>query len=226
MSAVFLFLTMGAMAQANGQMPDLSETPDVNPVGYDMLSLFAQGGGVVIVFILLLLVTLYLFIQRMVALRWANKDSETFMSRVKDYLTDGKIDSALKLCKSINTPVARIVGSGIASLGRPFGEIALSLENRKAQEVYGLKSNLSFFATILIGSPLLGLAGTACELAQYTPDTISLTFTLFPAIAGLTLGILTVIGYFYLISRINRTIHKIDIGTAAFLAIINEPVKN
>ena len=51
------------------------------------------------------------------------------MNRIKDYIHEGKVDSALNLCRSTNTPSARMIEKGITRLGRPMNDVLVAIEN-------------------------------------------------------------------------------------------------
>lgn len=51
------------------------------------------------------------------------------MERIKDYIHEGDIDSALKLCKKTNTPYSRLIAKGISRLGRPMNDVLVAIEN-------------------------------------------------------------------------------------------------
>ena len=73
-----------------------------------------------IVLALLSAVAIFIFIQRFLIIRRANKSDESFMNRIKDYIHDGKIDSAINLCRKTRSPSARMIEKGISRLGRPM----------------------------------------------------------------------------------------------------------
>ena len=60
----------------------------------------------------LLAVALYIYFERFFAIKAAAKVDKNFMNQIKDYVSNGKIDSAGALCKSNNTPTARLIGKG------------------------------------------------------------------------------------------------------------------
>ena len=82
-----------------------------------------------VVLLLLSLMACYIFIQRLMVIRRAGKEDETFMNRIKDYIHEGKVDSALNLCRSTNTPSARMIEKGITRLGRPMNDVLVAIEN-------------------------------------------------------------------------------------------------
>lgn len=64
-----------------------------------------KGGWIMIPLLILSVVSIYIFIERFIALRAAAKRDDSFMKRIKDYIHDGEIESAMNLCKKTNTPM-------------------------------------------------------------------------------------------------------------------------
>ena len=113
-----LFLAIQALGeQAAQQMPALSTTVPVEKQ-INVLELATKGGWIMIVLLILSLIACYIFIQRVIVIRRAGKEDESFMNRIKDYIHEGKVESALNLCRSTNTPAARMIEK-VARLGSP-----------------------------------------------------------------------------------------------------------
>ncbi len=93
-----------------------------------LLDLAIKGGWVMIPIVLLSFVAAYIFIERFYVIRRATKEDTNFMNRIKDYIHDGKIESALALCNSTDSPSARMVEKGISRLGRPLQDISTAIE--------------------------------------------------------------------------------------------------
>jgi len=91
------------------------------PVSY--FDLAVKGGWVMIPIALLSIIAVYVFIERFMALQNAAKIDVNFMNRIKDYIHDGKIDSATALCQSTNNPLARMIEKGVSRIGRPLNDI-------------------------------------------------------------------------------------------------------
>ena len=98
----------------------------------------------------------YIFIQRLMVIRRAGKEDETFMNRIKDYIHEGKVDSALNLCRSTNTPSARMIEKGITRLGRPMNDVLVAIENVGNLEIAKLEKGFPLIATTAAGAPMLG----------------------------------------------------------------------
>ncbi|HPT11484.1 MAG TPA: MotA/TolQ/ExbB proton channel family protein, partial [Bacteroidales bacterium] len=78
-----------------------------------LLDLYFAGGWVMYPITLLSFVALYIFIERYVVIKQAAREDVNFMNRIKDYMHDGKVDAALQLCRSTNSPAARMVEKGL-----------------------------------------------------------------------------------------------------------------
>ena len=74
---------------------------------------------------LLALVSIYIFIERAIAVSRASRQDASFMQRIKDYIHDGEIESAQNLCRQTNSPYARMIAKGISRIGRPSSEVLM-----------------------------------------------------------------------------------------------------
>jgi hypothetical protein len=82
-----------------------------------------QGGFLMIPIGLLSLITIFLFVERYIVLKRAGKSPENLLNNVRDQIHGGNINSALMLCKSSNTPDARMLEKGISRIGLKVDEI-------------------------------------------------------------------------------------------------------
>ena len=204
----------------------------------NLFTMAQHGGWIMIVLALLLAFALYLFIERMVVLTRAMQEDKTFMNRIRDYIKDGNIDSATKLCKRTNTPSARMVEKGITRIGRPMQDVQVAIENVGNLEVSQLEKGLVLIATIAAGAPMLGFLGTVLgmvqtffNMAQNASGVIeisSLSEGMYQAmvttVGGLIVGILAMFAYNFLVSRIDRVVRLLESRTMEFMDLLNEPV--
>ena len=117
-----------------------------------IIELITTGGtaGIIIILILALLfvVAVYIYFERIFAIKEASKVDSNFMNKIRDYVSDGKIDSAQNLCATANSPVSRLISKGISRIGKPLDDINTAIENAGRLEIYGLEKNVSVLATI------------------------------------------------------------------------------
>ena len=132
----------------------------------NLLTMAGYGGWIMIVLALMLAFGIYLFIERLVILTKATKEDKTFMNRIRDYIKEGKIDSAIALCRKQNTPSSHMVEKGITRIGRPMQDVQVAIENVGNLEVSKLEKGLVLMATIAAGAPMLGFLGTVLGMIQ------------------------------------------------------------
>lgn len=119
-----------------------------------------SGWGIIILLSLMLGYAIFIFVERYLALRKANKEERGFISKIREYITEGKIDSAKDYCSRSDSPSARMIEKGIARLGRPIEVISASIENAAKLEILRLEQRLSFLATAAGAAPMIGFLGT------------------------------------------------------------------
>jgi biopolymer transport protein ExbB len=197
------------------------------------------GGYIMLILAIMFAGGIYIFIERLVTLKAAQKDDKTFMNRIKDYIHEGRIDAAIKLCKDENTPAARLVEKGISRLGRPLNDVMVAIENVGNLEIAKLEKGLAILASISGGAPMLGFLGTVTgmvmvffTMSQHTDGSvqlIDLSSGLYQAmvttVGGLIVGILAYFAYNYLVARVATVVHNLESKTMEFMDILNEPSK-
>ena len=137
-----LLLLQSVAAQASEQMPDLTQVAATTvpaEAEINIIDLACKGGWIMIVLLLLSLMAIYIFFQRLLVIKRAGKEDQTFMNRIKDYIHEGKLESALNLCRTTNTPAARMIEKGISRLGRPMNDVMVAIENVGNLEVAKLE---------------------------------------------------------------------------------------
>ncbi len=200
--------------------------------------LTVKGGWVMIPIILLSFVAAYIFIERYYVIRQATKEDVNFMNRIKDYIHDGKIDAALALCKSTDSPSARMVEKGISRLGRPLHDISTAIENVGKLEISKLEKGFPTLATITGAEPMLGFLGTVIGMVQsfyamsQAGNNIEVSMmsdgiytALITTVAGLIVGILGYFAYNTLVVRVEKVVFNLEATLTEFMDILNEPAK-
>lgn len=206
------------------------------PVSY--LDLAIKGGWVMIPIGLLSIIAIYVFIERFMTIRNAEKIDQNFMNRIKDYIHDGKVDSALALCQSTANPLARMMEKGVSRIGRPLNDINTAIQNIGQVEIYKLEKGLAILASCAGGAPMLGFFGTVLGMVKTFMDMAnagnSLDITvlsngiyiaLITTVGGLLVGIPAYFAYNYLVSRVEELVNRLEAYSMEFMDLLNEPVK-
>lgn len=196
------------------------------------------GGQIIIAILFVLLaVALYIYFERIFAIKAASKVDKNFMNQIKDYVSNGKLESANALCNSKNTPTARLISKGISRIGKPLEDINTAIETTGKLEIYELERNVSVLATVAGAAPMIGFLGTVIGMivaiheianAGGQIDIKMLSDGLYTAmtttVAGLIVGIIAYITYNHLVVRTNKVVYQMEAKSVEFLDLLNEPV--
>ena len=208
---------------------------------FSIYQLVVEGGigSIIIISILLLLlaVALYIYFERLFAIKAASRIDKNFMNQIRDNVSSGKLDAAKMLCAQTNSPVARLTEKGISRIGKPLEDINKAIENAGTLEVYKLEKNVSILATVAGAAPMIGFLGTVIgmiiafrEMATSggQAEMGSLAGGIYTAmtttVAGLIVGIIAYIGYNHLVVKTDKVVHQMEANAVDFLDLLNEPV--
>ena len=219
-------------------MQEGQETTALAAQKLTLLDFAIKGGWVMIPIFLLFLIATYIFIERFYVIKRASRQDTNFMNRIKNYIHDGKIDAALALCKSTDSPSARMVEKGISRLGRPLHDISTAVENVGKLEISKLERGFPTLATIAGAEPMLGFLGTVIGMVQsfynmeQAGNNIDVSMmsggiytALITTVAGLIVGILGYFAYNTLVVRTEKVVFSLEATMTEFLDILNEPLK-
>ena len=195
--------------------------------------------GQIIIYIILglLAVGLFIYFERLSAINAASKVDKNFMNQIRDYISNGKLDTAKMLCAQNNTPAARLVEKGISRIGKPLDDINKAIENAGSLEIYKLEKNVSVLATIAGAAPMLGFLGTVVGMIIAFHNMASsggqaemgvlaggIYTAMTTTVAGLVVGIIAYIAYNHLVVKTNKVVHLMEANSVEFLDLLNEPI--
>ncbi len=214
--------------------------PEVTEKTLSIMELIVNGGtgGMIIIgtLAILLFVALYVYFERLFAIKAASKYDANFMNQIKDNVSSGNLQGAKVLCAGHNTPVSRLTEKGISRIGSPLEDINTAIENAGRLEVYKLEKNVSVLATIAGAAPMIGFLGTVIGmvLAFHQLATSSgqaemgllaegIYTAMTTTVAGLIVGIIAYMGYNHLVVKTDKVVHQMEATAVDFLDLLNEP---
>lgn len=197
-----------------------------------------KGGIIMIPLAILSIISIYIFVERYLAICAASKEDNTFMQRIKDYIHDGEIESAMNLCKKTDTPYSRLIMKGISRIGRPMNDVLVAIENVGNMEISSLAKGFTWLATTASGAPMIGFLGTVTGMVKAFFSLASagnnanvsvlaggIYEALVTTVAGLIVGIIALFAYNFLVSLLNKVMKQLEAKTMEFMDLLNEPVK-
>jgi len=221
--------------RAINQLPVAAPQP--SEVSFSILELVQKGGWIMLPIGLLSIITVYIFIERYVVVRIASRQDANFMNNIRDFIYQGRIDSALAFCKNSNRPISRMIEKGIKRISRPMKEIEESIEIIGKFEVYKLEKNLVILAIIAGIAPMFGFIGTIIGVIKIFHDIslagdVSITSVsaglytkMVSSAAGLMVGIIAFVCYHWLNIMIEKVVQRLEQNAMEFMDLLQEPAK-
>ena len=203
----------------------------------NLWDILMKGGVLMVPLGILLVIAIFVFFERYLAIKKASKMDENFMSIIRDHIINGNIQAARSLTKNTNTAVARMIDKGIQRVGKPIEAIERSMENVGKLELYKMEKNLSILSVIGYIAPLFGFLGTIAGMfelfyniastGEYSIANIAggIYVKMISSASGLIIGIIGYLAYRYLNSQIDKATHRMEAASADFIDILQEPTR-
>jgi len=207
------------------------------PEKINLWSLLDKGGFLMYPLYLLFAASIFVFIERLIAINKASKIGANFMSIIRDNIMSGNIAAARSLAKNTNNPVARMIDKGIQRIGKPIDTIEKSMENVGKLEMYKMERNLSILSLIAGIAPMFGFLGTIVGMVQLFYNINStgnfelsviaggIYVKMVTSATGLIIGLIAYVGHNYLSTQVDKTANKMEASSSEFLDTLQEPTR-
>ncbi|MFA5479841.1 MAG: MotA/TolQ/ExbB proton channel family protein [Candidatus Muiribacteriota bacterium] len=182
-----------------------------------------KGGFMMIPLLICSILAVAIFIERLVYLNKIRLDSESLMARIREVMEAGKVELAIHTCRRADTPLSRILLSGIQNFNKSKDTIKGAIEQSSLEELPMLEKYVPALGTIAQIAPLIGFLGTVTGMIKTfnvvamqglgnDPTALAggIGEALITTATGLMIGIPTFVLYNYLINRIDRFIIEIE----------------
>ena len=217
------------------QGPDVPTTPPDTITIWELLSY--GGWGIMLPLGIMSVLVVYITIERLLALSKALRSEKDLLARIRDYIHEGKVDSALNACAQNGTPSARVIEKGLQRMGKPNKEIESAMETVGQLEMARLERGVGLLSLVAKLAPMFGFIGTIIGVIKIFYD-ISLTDNISIGVissglyqkmvtsaAGLVVGIIGFACFFMVSSMLDRLETKLNASALAFMDILQEPLK-
>jgi biopolymer transport protein ExbB len=189
--------------------------------------------------------TIFVFVERFLAIQRAAKDEQKLLEKVKDAMNkiqqskdDGSEfkrakEEAVKICDDFkDSPIAGMLRKGIERVESKPESIASAIENKGKFEILRLEQRLNFLATASGAAPMIGFLGTvvgmvvvfidlqnatSLELRIIAPGIMTAMIT---TVEGLIVGIIAFMGYNFLVGKIGKVIYQMENAALEFMDLI------
>jgi len=221
-------------ADITNELDTLATEPE--GISTKFIDLALKGGWIMVPIILLSVIAVYIFFDRYFAIKKAGKFDTQLLEKIKIYITSGKIDEAITICRNNSNPASRMIEKGISRIGRPLTDVNTAIENVGNLEISKLEKGLPVLASVAGGAPMIGFLGTVMGMIQAFYDmanagnNIDVTLlssgiyqAMVTTVAGLIVGIIAYFAYNILVTNVEKVIFKMEATTSEFMDLLNEP---
>jgi biopolymer transport protein ExbB len=211
---------------------------DANKDGsISLIELLKLGGWVMVPLVLLFVITIFVFFERLIAIRKASTIDSNFMNIIRDHIVTGNVTAARSFAKNTNNPVARIIDKGIQRIGKPIDNIEKSMENVGKLELFNMERNLSVLSLIAGIAPMFGFLGTIVGMfelfyrlaagSDFSIQTMAngIYTKMITSATGLIIGLLAYVAHNYLSTQVDKTANKMEASSAEFIDVLQEPTR-
>jgi biopolymer transport protein ExbB len=207
------------------------------PQTMNLWNLLNKGGWIMYPLYILLAAAIFVFFERLIAIRKASRIDANFMNIIRDNIITGNVVAARNLARNTDNPVARIIDKGIQRIGKPIDAIEKSMENVGRLEMYKMERNLNILSLIAGIAPMFGFLGTIVGMLQLFSAIAStgelelseiaggIYTKMITSASGLIIGLLAYVAYNFLNTQIDKTANKMEAASAEFIDVLQEPTR-
>ncbi len=198
-----------------------------------LLEVFVKGGIIMIFILICSLIAAAIVVEKFISLRKARINTTHFILKVKNLILKNNIEDAIELCSRTEGSLPKVLERGISKHHLDKREVQETIGNAGKEELYYLEKNLGLVATISGVAPLIGFLGTvtgmirafmAIERLSGNVNATVLAGGIWEALLttafGLSVGIPSYIFYNFLLSKVQRIVHEMEVGSNEIIDLL------
>lgn len=197
-----------------------------------MLELFQKGGITMYPILFLSIVSLAIFLERMVSLRTSRFVPKAFEDQIRFLLKKKSIDEAKELCRENDSALSKVTLTMIDNTDLPLTRLLEVAEEAGRTETVKLDKFQGTLQTIVAISPLLGLLGTVFGMikifdviamqgaGQAQELSAGIAEALITTVAGLVVAIPTQLFYHVVNARAESIGNKLEAASSKIMNLL------
>lgn len=182
----------------------------------DLGTWLGQVNLVLVIIIFCSILAAGVFLERLLYFKKIDGDSASLLMLLRQEILDGNIVEAMNICEAKASAVSNVIKAALCKYDRPREYIENAMELRGLIEIAKMEKNARILSIVAHIAPLIGLLGTVIgfikafgemrvsSLVEISATQIgeAMEYALVTTAAGLVVAIPAVIGYNYIVSRI------------------------
>ncbi len=199
-----------------------------------MLSVLISGGPVMLPIAVCAILATIIIIERLMFYKEIRKGQKDLLPRIRTSMERGRFLEAEAICDTIESPLARLLKTGISYREYPEAAVKEAVMNQANREVPRLERYLSSLGTIANIATLLGLLGTVTGNIQAfgvlgdmgtmgNPAVLagSIAQALVTTASGLVVSIPAIVFYNYFIAEVNRMVTEMESSVSDLVILLS-----
>ena len=185
-----------------------------------------------IAIILISIIGLAVFLERLFYLNKINSNTKKLMASIKVALRANRVMEAIGICNNAGGPTANILKVGLENYKKDRGEIRMMMEDAASSEIPKLERRLWLMSIGGKVAPMLGLLGTVLGMirsftvmsaSEFDPAQLAggISMALITTALGLIVAIPLLLGYSYLVERVNQLIADMETRAGELIAALS-----
>lgn len=196
-----------------------------------MIELIKSGEPFLFANMFVILFSIALTVQRVHTL-WLKlgRSADEMLDRIVSYVQSGSYAQALQLCSSSAHPMGEVLKEALSRANRSEKEIKRGVEVAAIRELPKIKKGTGYMPQLSNIATLFGLIGTirgliisfsgvsggdAATRQSMLSEGISIAF--YNTFFGLTVAVLIIVAYMFILGRQNRVLADMELGTARLI---------
>lgn len=197
---------------------------------------WSQGNWILVLLGLASLTAFTIFIERLLVLQRNELKTDFLITSIRKSLKNQDLGGALSDCNAAGGAVARVLRAGLLKVSAGRECVETSMEIAALIEINALEQRTKILSVVAHLAPLLGLLGTVLgfirvfsqirlsgmvDISTATIGT-AMEYALVTTAAGLVVAIPALLGYHYLVARIEKVVLSMQSASAEMLSLISE----
>jgi len=200
---------------------------------FELNQMILQGWPVLTVLLVMSILSVTVIVDRVLALRRARLDARHFIGKVNQILRDESPAAAHAYCSKFSQPLASVAAAVIARGGdREARE--REMQHTLEGEIHALETYVPILGTIASSAPFVGLLGTVIGIIRAFADiamnvgggpevvAAGIAEALVTTAGGLLVAIPALIGYNYLVRRVQRVAQEVELAVYDLMTALPE----
>lgn len=197
----------------------------------NLITIAAKGGWLMLVLLVISIISIAIIIDRFMKLKKAKLPGDQFFDEIKTSMENRQFDKAINKCEEYrDNPMASVLAKGIDAYTVSVDEAEKVIYAASKSEMHKLEKNLGGLASIAAIAPLIGFLGTVTGMVKVfmnieaTGGGVDISLlaqgiweALLTTVGGLSVGIISILFYNYLVGSIETLARGIEDNANQFL---------